>query len=206
MTIHKIMLPIRIHVKRAVGSLAIVFLIVGFGYYYWSERTADSKRLPVVGGIEINVASGDVEIIGRSASLVNVTVNGPGTDEARGANVNISNDRNPVLVEISGLPQGSRARIEVPASSSVAVSMRAGNMSIGGVRGDIFALLRAGSMTIHISSTTNYGSCAGFVLAGSLDAPPFGMNKDGIWRTFRITGPGRATLDAHVTSGELVFQ
>src|SRR5579864_4610236 len=193
---HKIMVPIKTHVKRVVGTLAVVLLIVGFGYYHWSERVADPKRLPAADGIEVHVASGDVEIIGDSVAFVTVTVSGPGTDDARGANVSISRNRSPVLVEISGVPQGSRARIEVPSSSSVAVSMRAGNLSIGGVRGDIYALLRAGSMTIHVRSTTDYDSCSGFVLAGSLDASPFGVNKDGVWRSFRRTGSGRGTLDA----------
>jgi hypothetical protein len=199
-------MTVKTKMKWVVGALAVGLIVLGFGYYDWSEGTVDSKRLPAVDAIQIHVASGNAEIEGDSVTSVKVTVVDPGPDGSPAAKVSISRDRSPVLVEVSDLPHGSRVLIEVPESSHVAVSMGAGTLSIAGVRGDIYSLLRSGSMSIAIGSGSNYRSCAGFVLAGSLEAPAFAVDKGGIWRTFHWAGPGTATLDAHVTSGEIVLK
>jgi len=193
-------------VKRLLERLGIGLIVNLSGFYLWTEKTADAKRLPPFNGIAMRIASGDVEVVGKPVTQVRVTIEGVSPEIARTANVRIQRDRKPILVEIFDLPQMSQAYIEVPDSSSLAISMRWGHMKIGGVRGDTYALLRAGRMIIDVSPTANYASAHGFVLAGSLDAPAFEVAKGGIWRMFRWSGPGKSTIDAHVTSGELVLE
>ena len=192
--------------KRALASFGIALIVVAYAFYLWSEKTADAKRLNALEGIEVHIASGAAEVVGKPVPDIRVTIGGVSPELARLANVRIDRSRKPILVDISDLPHMARAYIEVPESSSLAVSMHFGDLKIEGVGGDIYALLRSGRMTIDVGPTNHYGSADGFVLAGSLEAPAFAVAKGGIWRMFHWTGAGKSNIDAHVTSGELVLE
>jgi hypothetical protein len=192
-----------VYTKRLLRSLGTALIVIASAFYLWSEKTADGKRLPAFNGVEIHIASGDVEIVGKPVAEIRVTIEGVSPEIARTASVRIRRDRKPNLLDISNLPQISHAYIEVPDSSNLAIFMRAGDLKIESVHGDKYALLRAGSMTIDVGPIANYGSADGFVLSGRLKASAFEVDKGGIWRRFHWTGPGRSTIDAHVTSGEL---
>jgi hypothetical protein len=193
-------------VKRLFAWLGIILLIGAMGFYQWSEEIADGRRLPAGNSIEVRIASGGVKIVGKPGTDVRVSIGGVSPELAATAKVHIDRDRRPILVEISDLPRGSEATVELPESASVAVSMLAGDLNISGMRGDTRALLRAGLMTIHLGSLSDVGTADGFVLAGNLDASAFRVDKGGIWRMFRWRGSGKSTIDAHVTSGELVIE
>lgn len=192
--------------KRFFAWFGIILLIAVMGFYQWSEGIVDARRLPAGDSIEVRIASGGVKIVGKPGNDVRVSISGVGPELAATAKVHIDRDRRPILVEISDLPRGSEATVEVPESASVAVSMLAGDLNISGIRGDTHALLRAGSMTIHLGSLADVGTADGFVLAGDLEASAFQVEKGGIWRMFRWRGSGRTTIDAHVTSGELIIE
>ena len=166
----------------------------------------DAKRLNARGGIEVHIASGAAEVVGRPVSDIQVTIVDVSPELARLAQIRIDRSHKPILVDISDLPHMARVHIEVPESSSLEVSMHTGELKIEGIRGDIYALLRSGSMNINAGSTNNYGSVNGFVLAGSLEARAFDVDKGGIWRKFHWTGAGKWHIDAHVTTGELVIE
>jgi hypothetical protein len=191
-------------VKRTLLIMVVCLVSLGAAYYCWSAGIADPRRLGSANGIEIRVSSGRVEIIGDSVSEPRVSIDDRQAE--RSANVRISREREPTLMEISGLPRGSHVEIEVPKISSVSISMGAGDLHLSGVQGDIYALLRSGSLTIDGGESKNYHAVTAFVLAGELDAPAFRVDKGGIWRTLHWVGPGRLRLDAYVTSGQIILK
>jgi len=192
--------------KRALASFGVALIIFIFVFYAWSEKTVDPKRLTALGGIEVHIASGAAEVVGKPVSDIRVTIVDVSPELARQASIRIDRNQKPILVDISDLPHMARAYIEVPESSSITVSMHSGELKIEGIRGDIYALLRSGSMIINVGSISHYSSANGFVLAGSLEARAFGVDKGGIWRMFRWNGTGKCRIDAHVTMGELILE
>jgi hypothetical protein len=193
-------------VKRFLAWFGLAIFICVCTFWQWSERTAAANRLSAADGVELRITSGAVEVVGGKGSQVRVEIEDVSPALAETAKIQIHPDRKPVLVEISNLPQKARAVVEVPASSSLAVSMLAGELKISGVTGNTFALLRSGQMTIGVGASSNFRSADGFVLAGNLDAAPFARETGGLWRTLHWSGPGSSRVDAHVTFGELILE
>ena len=175
-------------------------------YYSWSERIGDGRRLPSSNSVELRITSGDVTVVGSTGSDFRVSFDGHPAGSAKDAPVSIDRNRQPVLIEISKLPQGVRALVEIPERSHLAVRMGAGELSIHGMRGDLYAVLRAGKLLIDVGGRSDYHTARGSVLAGALHAPAFSADKGGMFRFVGSQGSGQLELDAHVTSGELVLQ
>lgn len=192
--------------KRVFAWIGLGLLLAGLGYYQWSEGTADARRLSSGNAVEVRISSGAAQIIGGASADVRVTIDGVSDSLAANAKVHIDRARQPVLIEISGLPRHARAVVAVPESANLVVSMLAGDLSIRGVRGDVRALLRAGQMTIDAGATAHFASADGFVLAGDLNAQAFHVETGGLWRGFHWSDSGNSRLNAHVTSGELIIE
>ena len=192
--------------KRFLAWFCLAIFICVCTFWQWSERTTAANRLSAADGVELRITSGAVEVVGGKGSQVRVEIEGVSPALAETARIQIHLDRKPVLVEISNLPQKARAVVEVPASSSLAVSMLAGELKISGVTGNTFALLRSGQMTIGVGAASHFRSADGFVLAGNLDAAPFARETGGLWRRLHWSGRGSSSVDAHVTFGELILE
>lgn len=192
--------------KRVLGLSGILILIACGVFYVWSENVASASRLPTSKSVELHITSGGVTIVGTAMDDYRVTIEGASTEGAKEARISIERNHQPVLINVSGLPQGSRARIEIPLASSLAVKMGAGELLIQGVQGNIYAMLRAGKMVIDVGERSEYSSANASVFSGAIKAPAFSSEKGGVFRFLSIDGPGKLTLAAHVSSGELTLQ
>jgi hypothetical protein len=203
--------PSHSYLKGVLRSLGLAFLIVAAAYYAWSFDIAHASRLPPGKGVEIRATSGRIHIAGaRDADTrdddVHVTIQNVSEESAPAAHVTIDRHRNPILIEISNLPERATAFVEVPRCSNLAVSMLAGELEIRDIEGDKLCLLRSGRMEINVGDPTSYKYVRGFVLAGDVQAPAFDQNKGGLWRRMKWRGPGQSVIDGHVSAGLLVLQ
>jgi hypothetical protein len=67
--------------------------------------------------------------------------------------------------------------------------------------------LHAGDLTIGVGRLGDYAHADASVLAGELTASAFGINKDGLFRSFEKDNPsGKYRLHAHVGAGDLVLR
>ena len=194
------------HLKRALGSIGIVLLVIAAAYYGWSSSIASASRLRGGKQIEIRAAAGKLDVVGTSDADVRVTIESVSAESAKSARIRIDRNRSPILIDIDDLPQFATAYVEVPRAASLAVSMGAGDLHITGVDGDKLCLLRTGKMTIDVGEPETYKSVRGFVLAGDLHAPVFNREKGGLWRMMHWKGKGKTILDAHVGTGMLELQ
>lgn len=193
-------------VKRLLGLFGILVLIACGVFYSWSENIASASKLPTSKSVEVHITSGGVTILGTATNDYRVTTEGASLEGEKDAKISIQRDQQPVVIKVSGLPQGSRARIEIPQASNLAVKMGAGELLIQGVQGDTYAMLRAGKMVIDVGQRSEYSSAKASVFAGAIKAPAFALEKGGMFRFFTFNGSGSSTLQAHVTSGELTLQ
>ena len=191
------------NLNRVLGSAGLGLLVLGLAYYVWSSDVASASNLKSGKGIEIQVTSGSVNIVGTQDNDVRVTIQNVSAESAKMAHVKIDRNRNPILIEITDLPQFATASVEVPRAASLAVSMLAGELRIEDIEGDKMCLLRSGKMLIHVGSPEVYKSVRAFVLAGDINAPAFNRETGGLWRMVKWRGPGQSIINAHVSTGLL---
>ncbi len=192
--------------KRFFGILAIVLLIVIGVVYSWTERIADGRNLPASNSVKMNIASGGVTINGVPSNDYRVTLDDASPELTKRAKIEIDREHQPVIINLSQLPQGSRVRVEVPESSNIAVTMGAGELQLHNIHGSKYAMLRSGKLLIDIGSRDEYSKAEASVLAGALHAPALDADKGGVFRCLKTRGSGKLALDAHVSAGELVLQ
>jgi hypothetical protein len=154
--------------------------------------------------IGIYVRSGDVTISGTSGSAVRVRCMLGDGSAPKGVRISFAAGN---LRIYSGPNRKIRLQIDVPERSDLLVRSLAGNVSLAGVTGDKDVSLRAGDLTIQVGSPEVYRVAEGSVLAGSLNAPAFGVVKDGLFRSFRKSSEnGQYRLRADLTAGDLTLK
>lgn len=114
---------------------------------------------------------------------------------------------NGAALEISGGPHNEfQIRIEVPRETELHVRMPFGELNIAKVRGGKDVSLHAGQLTMEIGDPKDYAQIDASVLTGELDLSALGVEKSGLFRSYKKDGPGKYKLYAHVGSGELDLQ
>jgi hypothetical protein len=133
------------------------------------------------GTLDIRVRPGDIDIAGSDQAKVSVSCGGP---------------RNDV-----------RIRIQVPRNSHLFVRSPAGDLTVSDVIGNKDMELHAGDLTIAVGQAGDYAHADASVMAGDLTASAFGVNKDGLFRSFEQNNPsGKYRLHAHVGAGDLTLK
>ena len=192
--------------KRFFGILAITLLIVIGVVYTWSERIADGRKLPASNSVKMRISAGGVTVVGIRDNDYRVTFEDASPELVKQAKIEIKRDHQPVVINLSQLPEGSRVRVEVPETSNIAVEMGAGELQLHNIHGSKYAMLRSGKLVVDIGTRDEYSKAEASVLAGALHAPAFDADKGGMFRCFTTRGSGKLALAAHVSAGELVLQ
>ena len=99
-----------------------------------------------------------------------------------------------------------RIEIFVPKTSDLYLRMPAGDAEVKGVVGNKDVEIHAGDLTLAVGAPEEYAFADASVLAGDLDAGPFGVSKDGLFRSFHKQGAGKYKLHAHVGAGDLTLK
>ena len=94
-------------------------------------------------------------------------------------------------------------RIEVPRRSDLHVRLTAGDLALRGVEGDKDVELHAGELDIDVVRPEDYRRVEATVWAGELQAAPFNVMKEGLFRSFTVSGQGKYRFRAHLKAGEL---
>lgn len=96
-----------------------------------------------------------------------------------------------------------RVRIEVPKRSDLHVRLTAGDLALRGIEGDKDIELHAGELDIDVVRPEDYRRVEATVWAGELQAMPFNVMKEGLFRSFNWTGQGKYRFRAHLKAGEM---
>ncbi|HXM40499.1 MAG TPA: hypothetical protein VN924_04560 [Bryobacteraceae bacterium] len=111
-------------------------------------------------------------------------------------------------LRISGGPNNNvTVRIRIPRNSNLFVRSPAGDLTVSDVVGNKDVELHAGDLRINVGQPGDYAHADASVLAGDLTASAFGVNKDGLFRSFEKNNPsGKYRLHVHVGAGDLVLK
>src|SRR5579863_10486059 len=166
-----------------------------------SGNCANPFSAPASPGHEMamNLRAGDVTIVGSDAAVVRVSCDGS-------SDIKISFAADHLTIR-GGPDRDVHFRIEIPRSMNLVVRCTAGNLTISGVSGDKDVDLHAGNLTIVIGDAGTYRHAEGSVLAGNISASAFGVENDGLFRSFKKDNPaGRYRLRAELLAGNLTLK
>lgn len=157
--------------------------------------------------LSIHVRSGDVRVVGRDDNKVSVRLDARDEDKAREVKVRFERFDNSAELRISGGPKNHvQIIIEVPRATGLFVRMPAGQLEISDVTGDKDVQLHAGELILGVGNPADYSRVDASVTSGGLEAPPFGEDHGGLFRSFRKSGNGKYKLHAHVGAGDLTLR
>jgi len=154
--------------------------------------------------LSIHVRSGDVRVVGRDDNKVVVRVKGKDWDRVKEVKVRFERLESSGDLDISGGPKNDiQITVEVPRATGLFVRMPAGQMEISDIKGDKDVELHAGELIVGVGNPADYSYVEASVTSGGLEAPPFGEDHGGLFRSFHKSGNGKYKLHAHVGAGDL---
>jgi hypothetical protein len=99
--------------------------------------------------------------------------------------------------------KGLKVAIQVPKQADLYVRLTAGDLRIDGIQGNKDVELHAGDVRIDVGRAEDYRNVDASVWAGDITAPPFQVNKGGLFRSFDWRGKGPYRLHAKLKAGDL---
>ena len=167
------------------------------------EATVQQKFISG-GSIHLHLEAGGYTISPSDSDDIVVTYRAHSDSSLQRVKVTISPSGSNAEVIVSDTPNNNfSAVIEVPRRSNLWIRLTAGELVVESLEGDKDLELRAGEMQVDIPHPEEYGHCDASVLAGSLAASAFDVEKGGLFRSFDHHGPGKYRLHAHVMTGEI---
>jgi len=159
-----------------------------------------SKEFASGGQIKMNLESGGYEVRPSSNNQIRVSWN-----QASGRDVKVKLNITGTVanLEVQNTPNNFKATIEVPASADLYIRLTAGALGVGRIKGNKDIETNAGDVNIAVGEADDWGKVEASVRAGNLDAPVFKVKKDGLFRSFSWSGPGKYKLDVHLLAGNL---
>lgn len=155
------------------------------------------------GQLHVSLCSSGAEIQGIDGNKIRVSFSSE-HDSTAHVRVKVLTTQKRADISVEDCPHNNfQVKIEVPKSSHLYVRMFAGELQMRDVVGDKDVQLHAGQLTMHIGQPADYAHVDASVITGEIDAPPFAVNKGGLFRSFSKNGSGRYRLHAHVGTGEL---
>jgi hypothetical protein len=155
--------------------------------------------------IAMNLRSGDITIVGTDAPFVRVSCSRGGDARASG-DIKISFAADHLTIR-GGPDKDVHFRIEIPRSTNLRVRCSAGDLTVSNISGDKDVELNAGNLTIEVGDAGAYRHAEASVLAGNLSATAFGVEYDGLFRSFRKDNTaGRYRLRVELLAGNLTLK
>jgi hypothetical protein len=157
--------------------------------------------------LKIQSRPAGLEIVGTDQAGIHVSCTSGETGDAQRIRFKLQENSNDETLTIKGdLHKGNdlRIRIEVPRKTSLRVEMSAGEVKVEEIEGDKDIHLYAGQITVSSTRTWDYRNVDVSVIIGAVNAPVYGEQKGGFFRSItKDTAGGEYSLHAHVTTGEI---
>ncbi len=173
------------------------------------EKGKDKFETEFVSGgrVQLDVRSGDVRISGTDSNKISIHYEGRHADDIANVVVHCKKMGSSARVDISGGPRNEfQIWIEIPRETELQVRMPFGDLNIDKVHGGKDVELHAGQLTMSMGDPKDYAQIEASVLTGELNLSALGVDKGGLFRSYKKDGPGKFRLYAHVGSGELDLQ
>jgi hypothetical protein len=156
--------------------------------------------------LEIELGSGDYEIVASASDSIAVVYDEGTSDTLRKVKVQIDSGHGQNHLKIAGPKANFRAVIEVPRKTDLRVRMSTGGLTIGEVEGNKDIEVMAGNLELNSLRPQDYATADFSVRIGDVYAPLFKTANTGLARSFKSAGPGKYRLHAHVGVGDMTLR
>jgi hypothetical protein len=157
--------------------------------------------------LNLYVRSGDVRVVGSADNKISVGLDAKDPEKAREVRVRFERFDSSAELRIWGGPRNDvRIIVKVPRATGLFVRMPFGQLEITDITGDKDVQLHAGELILGVGNPADYSRVDASVNSGGLEAPPFGEDHGGLFRSFQKTGNGKYKLHAHVGAGDLTMR
>lgn len=165
-----------------------------------AEAGVTERKFVSGGTVRLELDAGDYEIVASRDERIRVTWDDGKSDVSLRIDVDAS--RATVRTD-TPWHDGANIRIELPRRTNIVVKLSAGDLKISGIEGSKDVSAAAGDVRIDVGSRDQYRYVNASVRVGDLNADPFNVRKEGLFRSFEWTGKGPYELRAHLIAGDL---
>lgn len=155
----------------------------------------------------VDSLSAGIEVVASDQETIHATCKTDEPDNASDVHLQLSGTPTHTKLTITGTrPRHDhlQIRLEVPRKVNLQIQMAAGQVTVNDVVGDKKIDLHAGQITITLLHTWDYKKVDVSVGVGQVDAPAYGANKGGFFRSFKKeNAEGEYLLQAHVGAGQI---
>jgi len=191
--------------RLALAGLLIGALATGLAAAAQAPATSLERPFAAGGQIAMNLSAGEYEIVGSPDQRIRLDWDVKHSDQLDEVDNRVTVNGTEARISTDGPSGEFRVRIQVPAQAHLRVRLTAGEMSIRGIEGDKDVELHAGELEIDVVRAEDYSHVDAGVWAGEIDASPFRITKEGLFRSFDWSGKGKYRLHAHLKAGEIRF-
>ncbi len=156
--------------------------------------------------LEIELGSGDYQIVASGSDSIAVVYDDSNADAVRNVKVQIDSGHGQNHLKIAGPKSNFHAVIEVPRKTDLRVRMSSGGLSIGDVEGNKDIEVLAGNLELNSLHPQDYAQADFSVRVGDVYAPLFKTTKTRLQQSFSTAGPGKYRLHAHVGVGDMTLR
>jgi hypothetical protein len=158
------------------------------------------------GKLRLRVRSGEIHVIGTDDNKISVELSGKKAYDARNLKVRLERKGSAADMRISGGPHNDLTiTIRIPTNTDLYARIPFGEVHVKNIASNQDVELHAGDLTVDVGDSADYSHVDASVIAGEVDAAPFGESRGGLFRKFHRDGSGRYRLHAHVGAGQLTF-
>ena len=187
--------------RTSVAGAAVLTLALGAVLAAQSRSIAERKF--VSGGtVRLELDAGDYDVVGSRDDRIRVTWDDRKQDVDVSLRIDADASRATVRTD-TPWHDGAKIRIELPRRTNIVVKLSAGDLDISGIEGSKDVSAGAGDVKIGVGSREQYRYVTASVRVGDLNAGPFNVRKEGLFRSFEWTGKGPYELRAHLMAGDL---
>lgn len=172
-----------------------------------TDRDSFDADFPSGGRLYMHIRSGDLKILGSDENKIKIRYWGKNASRVQDVKISLRTVGGRGELRVHGGPHNDfQIEILVPRISDLYLRMPAGEAQVDGIVGNKDVEIHAGDLSLQVGPAEGYALANASVVAGDLDAGPFGVIKDGLFRSFHHQGPGKYTLYAHVGAGDLTLK
>lgn len=95
--------------------------------------------------------------------------------------------------------------LEIPAQTSIFIRVKAGDLTVSGIKGDEDVQAIAGDITVDLPSDTKFYRVDASTRVGDIEDSPFGNPKGWLGGKIHYRGDGKCRLHAHTFAGDISF-
>lgn len=170
-----------------------------------AQEAVIEKTFAAGGSAELDLSGGEYRITGSPDNRIRVEWHTKNPDDARRARITVNVTGTRAVITTDGPRNGFEVRIQLPRRTHLTLDLSAGELRIRDIEGSKNVSVGAGDIEIHTGRRQELRRVNASVRIGELNARPFDVQKDGLFRSFQWNGQGTYDVNARLSVGELTL-